>query len=113
MALSRFHQAEHRAHGVDSRLGATVTCMEEEDRRGVDVRLATGGMLACEMVIVSLCIMPALAPLLAAGADGGNGVLVNGYCRTTLNAVHAISDGALRLANTVRFVKDLVAATAA
>jgi 3-phenylpropionate/trans-cinnamate dioxygenase ferredoxin reductase component len=47
------------------------------------------------MVIVGIGIEPAVAPLLAAGADGGNGVYVDGGCRTTLPDVYAIGDCAL------------------
>ena len=93
--LSRFYEAEHRAHGVDVRLGAMVECIEEQDGRAVGVRLAGDELLPCEMVIVGIGIIPAVAPLLAAGADGGNGVRVDALCRTTLPDIFAIGDCAL------------------
>ena len=39
--------------------------------------------------------MPAVEPLLAAGADGGDGVAVDDHCRTSLPDVYAIGDCAL------------------
>ncbi len=92
--LSRFYEAEHRAHGVDLRLGVTVECIEG-DARATGVRLADGSVLACEMVIVGIGIIPAVAPLLAAGAEGGNGVAIDAQCRTSLPDVFAIGDCAL------------------
>jgi 3-phenylpropionate/trans-cinnamate dioxygenase ferredoxin reductase subunit len=93
--LSRFYEAEHRAHGVDVRLGAMVDCIEEAGGRATGVRLADGEILPCEMVIVGIGIIPAVAPLLAAGADGGNGVRVDAQCRTSLPDIFAIGDCAL------------------
>ena len=93
--LSRFFEAEHRARGVDVRLGALVECIEERNGAACGVRLADGELLACEMVIVGIGIVPAVEPLLAAGANGGNGVLVDQSCRTSLPDVFAIGDCAL------------------
>lgn len=89
--LSRFYEAEHRAHGVDVRLGAEVEAVEGE--RGVSaVRLAAGEAIACDMVVVGIGIVPAVGPLIAAGAAGANGVDVDQYCRTSLPDVYAIGD---------------------
>jgi 3-phenylpropionate/trans-cinnamate dioxygenase ferredoxin reductase subunit len=93
--LSRFYEAEHRARGVDVRLGTSVACVEEADGRGTGVRLADGEVLPAEMVIVGIGIVPAVEPLLVAGARGGNGVAVDAHCRTSLPHVYAIGDCAL------------------
>ena len=93
--LSRFYETEHRAHGVDVRLGVRVECIEEQDGRATGVRLADGEVLPCEMVIVGIGIVPSVEPLLAAGAEGGNGVKVDAQCRTTLPDIFAIGDCAL------------------
>lgn len=90
--LSRFYEAEHRAHGVDVRLEARVDCIEEANGRVAGVRLAEGELLACEMVIVGIGIVPAVQPLLKAGAKGGNGVDVDAYCRTSLPHIFALGD---------------------
>lgn len=90
--LSRFYEAEHRAHGVEVRLGVAVECLEESGNRVSGVRLATGEILQAEMVIVGIGIAPAVGPLLAAGAQGGNGVEVDEHCRTSLPDIYAIGD---------------------
>lgn len=93
--LSRFYESEHRAHGVDIRLGSAVDCIVGADDRVTGVRLADGELLAAEMVIVGIGIVPAVEALLAAGAAGGNGVRVDTFCHTSLPDVYAIGDCAL------------------
>jgi 3-phenylpropionate/trans-cinnamate dioxygenase ferredoxin reductase subunit len=44
------------------------------------------------MVIVGIGIIPAVVPLIAAGAEGTNGVKVDAHCRTSLPDVFAIGD---------------------
>ncbi|MEN2747337.1 FAD-dependent oxidoreductase [Sphingomonas sp. T9W2] len=89
--LSAFYASEHRAAGVDLRLNVVVDCIEPVDG-GLSVRTADGAAVDCDMVIVGIGIMPAVEPLLAAGAAGGNGVDVDGQCRTSLPDIHAIGD---------------------
>jgi 3-phenylpropionate/trans-cinnamate dioxygenase ferredoxin reductase subunit len=93
--LSRFYEAEHRAHGVDLRLGVTVDCIEGRDGVASGVRLAGGEIIPAGAVIVGIGIVPAVAPLLAAGAEGGNGVRVDPHCRTSLPDIYAVGDCAL------------------
>jgi 3-phenylpropionate/trans-cinnamate dioxygenase ferredoxin reductase subunit len=93
--LSRFYEAEHRAHGVDVRLETQVECIVGEGGRVTGVRLADGEVVPGEMVIVGIGIIPAVEPLLAAGATGGNGVAVDALCHTSLPDVFAIGDYAL------------------
>lgn len=93
--LSRFYEAEHRAHGVDVRLGVTVERIEGADGRVTGVQLAGGEVVPAEMVIVGIGIIPAVEPLMAAGASGGNGVAVDEYGRTSLPHIFAIGDCAL------------------
>lgn len=94
-ALSRFYEAEHRAHGVDVRLNVAVERIEGADGHVTGVRLTDGEIVTSDMAIVGIGIIPAVEPLLAAGAKGGNGVAVDSYCRTSLPDVYAIGDCAL------------------
>ncbi|MCF8472513.1 MAG: FAD-dependent oxidoreductase [Sphingomonadaceae bacterium] len=89
--LSRFYEAEHRAHGVDVRLGVEISGIEGEDFV-TGVRLADGDVIPAHMVIVGIGIIPAVTPLLTAGAAGGAGVDVDAYCRTSLPDIYAIGD---------------------
>ncbi|SNT07530.1 MULTISPECIES: NAD(P)/FAD-dependent oxidoreductase [unclassified Azospirillum] len=91
-ALSSFYAQEHRAQGVDIRSGVTVTDLSGRAGRVTAVNLADGSSLPADLVIVGIGIVPAVAPLLAAGAVGGNGVDVDAQCRTSLPDVHAIGD---------------------
>ncbi len=90
--LSAFFEAEHRAHGVDLRTGAMVDYLVGAEGKVTGVQLADGTVLPADLVIVGIGIVPAVAPLLAAGAEGGNGVLVDAYCHTSLPDIYAIGD---------------------
>ncbi len=91
--LSDFYAAEHRRHGVDVRLSTGVHAVLGEDAGHVTgVRLGNGEEVACDMVVVGIGVVPAVAPLIAAGAAGSNGVDVDFCCRTTLDDVYAIGD---------------------
>lgn len=92
--LSHFFEAEHRAHGVDLRTGVTVDAIVGSEGWATGVRLADGHVVPGEIVLVGIGIVPAVEPLLAAGAAGGNGVRVDALCRTSLPDVFAIGDGA-------------------
>jgi len=91
-ALSAFYEAEHRAHGVDLRTNVAVAALEGAGDKVTGVRLADGEVLPADIVIVGIGIIPAIAPLLAAGAKGGNGIEVDDLCRTSLPNVYAIGD---------------------
>jgi 3-phenylpropionate/trans-cinnamate dioxygenase ferredoxin reductase subunit len=95
--LSRFYEAEHRAHGVDVRLEARLESVLGKDGKVIGVRMVGGEVIPAQMVVVGIGIAPAVEPLLAAGAAGGNGVDVDEYCRTSLPGVYAIGDCAAHL----------------
>ena len=88
--VSRFYEAEHRAHGVEVRLGASVQQLVEVDGRAASIQGCDD--LRCDAVIVGIGILPAVGPLALAGAETGNGVHVDDLCRTTLPDVFAIGD---------------------
>jgi len=91
--ISDFYAAEHRAHGVDVRLAAKVEAIEmDADDRATGVRLEGGEILPADAVIVGIGIIPEVGPLLLAGATGGDGVDVDGYCRTSLDDIYAVGD---------------------
>jgi 3-phenylpropionate/trans-cinnamate dioxygenase ferredoxin reductase subunit len=92
--LSRFYEKEHREHGVDLRLGVSVEAIEGEDHV-TGVRLSDGEVIPADLVIVGIGIVPAVEPLIAAGAEGASGsggVLVDRHCRTSLPDIYAIGD---------------------
>jgi 3-phenylpropionate/trans-cinnamate dioxygenase ferredoxin reductase subunit len=89
--LSAFYAQEHRRQGVDVRLSTGVNAVLGDDRV-TGVRLDSGEEVPCDMVVVGIGIVPAVAPLIAAGAAGSNGVDVDFCCRTTLDDIYAIGD---------------------
>lgn len=90
--LSRFLEAEHRAAGVDIRVSGTVDSFTGENGKVGGVRLSTGEVLAAELVIVGVGISPSVEPLIAAGAEGENGVKIDLSCRTSIPDIFAIGD---------------------
>lgn len=90
--LSRFYEDVHRAQGVDVRLETAVACLEGNAGVVAGVRLQSGETIPADLVIVGIGIAPAVGPLIAAGALGGNGVAVDEFCRTTLLDVYAVGD---------------------
>lgn len=90
--LSRFYEGEHLQNGVDVRLGIGIAGIEDMAGRATGVRLTDGGFIPGQMVIVGIGIVPAVSPLLEAGANGSNGVDVDEYCRTSLPDIYAIGD---------------------
>lgn len=90
--LARFYEEEHRRQGVDIRTSQGVAEIVGEDGHVTGVRLDDEEVLPCDMVVVGIGIVPAVAQLIAAGAAGSNGVDVDVYCRTTLDDIYAIGD---------------------
>lgn len=91
--IAAFFADAHQRHGVDLRLGQGVRAvLGEEAGRVTGVRLDSGEEVACDMVVVGIGIVPAVAPLIAAGAAGTSGVDVDQFCRTTLDDIYAIGD---------------------
>jgi 3-phenylpropionate/trans-cinnamate dioxygenase ferredoxin reductase subunit len=89
--LSRFYEKEHREHGVDLRLGVCVEAIEGTGHV-TGVRLSDGEVIPADLVIVGIGIVPAIEPLVAAGADCANGVRVDRLCKTSLPDIYAIGD---------------------
>ncbi|WEK46458.1 MAG: FAD-dependent oxidoreductase [Candidatus Andeanibacterium colombiense] len=90
--LSNFYQAEHRAHGVDLRTQAQVVAIEGKNGAVTQVILADRETVPADMVVAGIGIVPAVAPLIEAGAAGTNGVDVDATCRTSLPDIYAIGD---------------------
>ncbi len=90
--LSHFYEDEHRRHGVDVRLSADLTAIEGDGDRATAVRLADGEAIECDILVVGIGIVPAVGPLITAGAAGANGIEVDEYCRTSLDDIYAVGD---------------------
>jgi 3-phenylpropionate/trans-cinnamate dioxygenase ferredoxin reductase subunit len=96
--VSRFFEIEHRAHGVDLRVGVGVSEVVGRDGRVEAVRLTDDTLIEAEQVIVGVGMEPAAGPLLAAGAalgSDGRGVLVDTVCKSSLEDVYCVGDCAV------------------
>jgi 3-phenylpropionate/trans-cinnamate dioxygenase ferredoxin reductase subunit len=81
----------HRDQGVELWLEDGVATLEGHGR--VErVRTKRGRVLECDLVIAGIGIVPNVELLAAAGADIGDGVLVDAHCRTSLPDVFAAGD---------------------
>jgi 3-phenylpropionate/trans-cinnamate dioxygenase ferredoxin reductase subunit len=85
--VSRFYEAEHRAHGVDVRTGTGMDSIVAEG-----VKLADGEIVPADLIVAGIGIDTSIGPLAEAGAETGNGVHVDELCRTSLPDVYAIGD---------------------
>ena len=85
--ISRFYEAEHRAHGVDVRTGTGMDSIVADG-----VRLADGEVVPADLIVAGIGIDAAIGPLAEAGAESGNGVHVDAFCRTSLDEIYAIGD---------------------
>jgi NADPH-dependent 2,4-dienoyl-CoA reductase/sulfur reductase-like enzyme len=88
--------AEHmRAHGCDVRLGANVSAVERgTDGRVAGVRLEDGARVPCDLVVVSIGVVPHTAFLASSGLElsKGGAVEVDGALRASAPFVWAAGD---------------------
>jgi len=89
--VSAFYEAEHGRHGVRVRAGCGVAALEGGQRVEA-VLLADGTCLPADVVVAGIGLEPEVQALREAGARCGNGVEVDGRCRTSLPDVYAAGD---------------------
>lgn len=94
--LSAFYESEHKSQGVDIRTNVVVEAIIGKSKVG-GVRLSTGKILECDIVLVGIGIEPCVEPLLAAGAKGTDGVFVDEECCTSISDIYAIGDCAAHI----------------
>lgn len=89
--MSAFYHAQHVAHGVDIRLGTSVSAIEGE-RRVTGVVCDDGTRVPAGLVIVGIGIVPNCELASDAGLACDNGIAVDEYCRTSDPDIYAIGD---------------------
>jgi 3-phenylpropionate/trans-cinnamate dioxygenase ferredoxin reductase subunit len=90
--VAGYIKARHEREGVQFVLGAGVSEILGANGHVSGVRLSSGQELAADLVIVGIGLVPNVSQLTDAGAEVGNGILVDELCRTTLPDVFAIGD---------------------
>ena len=86
----------HTEHGVDLRLGVQVSAVEADGGRVV-VRLADGGTVEADLLVVGIGVAPNVALAEAAGLQTDNGILVDEHLATSDPDVFAAGDVANEL----------------
>lgn len=89
--ISEFYLQQHRAHGVDVRLGAQIESIDGKESVS-GVILSSGEVIKSDLIIVGIGIVPSTNALRDAGAICANGVDVDELCRTSLPDIFAIGD---------------------
>ena len=83
--------ALHQAHGVRTIFGETVTAFEGTGR--VSAVVTNGGeRIECDCAVVGIGVEPVVDVLEGSGVDVENGVVVDEYCRTSVEGIYAAGD---------------------
>jgi 3-phenylpropionate/trans-cinnamate dioxygenase ferredoxin reductase subunit len=90
--LSTFFREVHEAQGVKFHFGVTVEGFEGLDGQVSGVRLAGGGVVHCDAVLVGIGAIPNDDLAREAGLVCDNGVVVDGHARTSDPDIFAIGD---------------------
>jgi len=89
--VGEFFAAEHRARGVELRLGEGVS--EFAGAGPVEGVVSTkGNTFACDAVVVGVGITPAVEFLKGTPVELDNGVLTDEFCRSSVEDVYAAGD---------------------
>jgi 3-phenylpropionate/trans-cinnamate dioxygenase ferredoxin reductase component len=90
-AMASHIEALHHANGVTLRLNSEVTRIQ--GAKSVEsVALADGSALPADLVVIGIGIIPNTEIAEAAGAASSDGIVVDEFCRTTLEDVYAAGD---------------------
>jgi NADPH-dependent 2,4-dienoyl-CoA reductase/sulfur reductase-like enzyme len=90
--MARVFADLHRSHGVDLRLGASLTEISTDGTAVSGVRLADGSFIPADTVVVGVGVAPDVSLAQEAGLDVDNGVLVDASLRTSDPDVFAVGD---------------------
>jgi len=89
--MGRVYADIHREHGVDLRTGEGVESIEQTNG-GVLVRTTRGAAIEGDAVVVGVGIEPNVELGESAGAKIDNGIVVDEFCRTSIEGVFAAGD---------------------
>ncbi|HET6626683.1 MAG TPA: FAD-dependent oxidoreductase [Nocardioidaceae bacterium] len=81
----------HREHGVDLRLNAKVSRVEEADGRAL-VHLGDGSIVDADLVLIGVGVSPNVELAETAGLKTDNGIVVDEHLRTSDPSVFAAGD---------------------
>jgi 3-phenylpropionate/trans-cinnamate dioxygenase ferredoxin reductase subunit len=88
---ARIHD-EHRAHGVDIRLGTLLAGAAPQADGRIKLETGAGDTLLADIVVVGTGVKPNDALAQAAGLTVEDGILIDEHCRTSDPAIYAAGD---------------------
>ncbi len=89
--VSEFYSQQHRAHGVDIRLGAQLKCFTDID--GVrSAVLQDGTNIEFDSALIGIGVIPNVELAKDIGLTCDNGIVVDHQCRTDNPDIYAIGD---------------------
>jgi 3-phenylpropionate/trans-cinnamate dioxygenase ferredoxin reductase subunit len=83
--------AIHHDHGVDTNFEDVVTRFEG-DRRVERVLTKRGRRIDCDFAVVGVGVEPVIDLIAGSGIETDNGIVVDEYCRTTVDGIYAAGD---------------------
>lgn len=90
--LSDFFMHYHQARGVTFELNAGVAGFEGANGKVTGVKLSDGRVIACDVALVGIGVIPNDDLAKAAGLECANGIVVDDQSRTADQAIYAIGD---------------------
>ena len=89
--VSAFYDRVHREEGVELRVGVAVSALEGEGRVS-GVRLADGDVVAADLVVVGVGVLPNVELAVDAGLAVADGIVIDEHGRTDDPNVYAAGD---------------------
>jgi 3-phenylpropionate/trans-cinnamate dioxygenase ferredoxin reductase subunit len=92
--ISDFLAELHRAHGVDLRIGVSLTGLADhpEDRNRVRATLADGSTVDADFAVAGIGLAPNTALAVSAGLEVADGIVVDAYGRSSDPDIYACGD---------------------
>ena len=87
-----FVLAEHRRHGVEVRLNASVKAVDAQADGRLALAVSTGDVVPADVVVVGTGVKPNDALAAAADLKVEDGIVVDEHCRTSDPAIYAAGD---------------------
>jgi 3-phenylpropionate/trans-cinnamate dioxygenase ferredoxin reductase subunit len=93
--ISGWFAEQHRAHGVDIRLGEGVEAIIGSGGKVASVATTGGASIPCDVVVVGVGVIPNGALAAAAGLEVRGAIVTDAAMRTADPAIYALGDCAL------------------
>ncbi|GAA0669599.1 FAD-dependent oxidoreductase [Streptomyces thermocarboxydovorans] len=90
--IGKVYAAIHQDEGVDLRTGEAVLSIRETQSGHPVVHTASGAAIECDAVLVGIGMVPNVEIAEGTGIKIDNGIVVDEFCRTTVDGIFAAGD---------------------